>query len=163
MADEDVLLAAGQAAAEADWAAGTSPFAYVLAQQPDAYRRGYHTRKSELREQAAGEQQVSVLNWHTLDSLEMADGRHYTYLIADAHHTVVLTRWAKDGTPGAWWVGAQAAANAIIMANPLPGTETEAVLRAHMRDAAQRYENGEDITGYEAWWQASRYHDQEDT
>lgn len=49
---------AGAAAAEKDFADGTSPTAYALSRQSDAYRRGYHVRARELRAEAAGTARV---------------------------------------------------------------------------------------------------------
>ena len=94
---------------------------------------------------------MSTLEWSRADDAEMARGTSETYVIFSGSYTAVLTRFASDGTPGSWWVAAQAALNAIQVANPLPRTETEAVLRQYLRDAAQKYEAGLDITGYPRW------------
>jgi len=100
---------------------------------------------------------MSTLEWRPCpdSTAEVALGRTWRYLIAsDAGH-IVLTRTAISAV--VWSATAEGALNAIQVANPVPGTETEAVTRVHMRVAAQRFEDGEDIAGYRAW----RQHGQE--
>jgi hypothetical protein len=90
------------------------------------------------------------LTWNRLPGTdaEAAIGQACAYLIAADARNVVLTRFTTGRSP--MGTAAQAALNAITVRCALP--EAEAGLREHMRGAAQRYENGEDVTGQPGWW-----------
>jgi hypothetical protein len=92
---------------------------------------------------------MATLTWEPVpdSTAEVAVGEHWTYLITADARQVVLTRYAPCGlvVPAL----SETALNAIQLACPLP--ELQAGLRRHMQDAAQRYENGEDLEGQPAW------------
>jgi hypothetical protein len=85
---------------------------------------------------------------------ELASGDDWVYLIAADDRAMVLTRWevAPAGLSRSG-VARQAALFAIRIGGAFDAVpEAGAALAAHMRDTAQQYESGIDVTGQPAWW-----------
>jgi hypothetical protein len=86
-------------------------------------------------------------------SSELAAGDDWTYLIAHDDRAMVLTRWEGYADMSDADVARQAALFAIRIGGAFDAVpEAGAALAAHMRDTAQQYESGIDVTGQPAWW-----------
>lgn len=81
----------------------------------------------------------------------LADGTDLTYLITADSRNVVLTRFDRDATPLA--AARQAARNAIQLGGAYDAVpEAAAGVITHLKQAAQAYESGIDVTGQPGWW-----------
>jgi hypothetical protein len=102
-----------------------------------------------------------TLNWDRLpDGTELACGTGWTYLIARDDRTVTLTRWetASSGLAAGSiaYPGMAVARQAALYAIQLGGaygafSGTADAIAGHLREAAQEYESGRDVTGQPAW------------
>jgi phosphatidylserine decarboxylase len=81
----------------------------------------------------------------------LARGADCVYLITGNERIVVLTRWR--GGDGPVSVARQAALNAIQIGGAWDAVpEAVAGVIGHLKQAAQQYESGLDVTGQPAWW-----------
>jgi hypothetical protein len=90
------------------------------------------------------------LNWIQVPGGQLASGDSWTYLAARDDRTAVLTRWDSGLTRAD--VARQAALHAVQIGGAYDAVpEAAAAVLAHLRDAAQAFESGLDVTGQTAW------------
>lgn len=101
------------------------------------------------------------MDWNEMSGFWIASGRQHVYLVdVDEVLGVRLTRWLARPNQAATEVARQAARNLIVF--PMgrgpgrPAGEPElAGMAAMARDYAERYERGDSLPGYAAWFQLS--------
>lgn len=92
-----------------------------------------------------------TLSWNEISAgILEAHGDDWTYVITQDDRQIVLTRWDAGILINA---AAQAALNAISIGGAYKEVpEAARGVITHMKQAAQQYESGLDVTGYPAWW-----------
>lgn len=103
---------------------------------------------------------MTRLDWKSVPGGELAEGTDWVYLIAKDERIVVLTRWEprRDDHHELSWppsdaeVARQAALHAIQLGGAYGSfPDAATAVSSHLKQAAQAYESGLDVTGYPAW------------